>query len=45
VEKGLLPAEKISDLVSHGLMAEHNGRWRLTRRGKLVADEIAEAFI
>lgn len=38
-------AEKMSEFVAHGLMTEHEGRWRLTRRGKMVADEIAESFV
>lgn len=45
VAKGQLPPEKISNLVANGLMAEHEGRLRLTRRGKMVADEIAGAFV
>ena len=45
IRKDQVPAEKISDFVAHGLMTEHDGRWRLTRQGKMVADEIAGAFV
>jgi len=45
IRKDQVAAEKISEFVTHGLMTEHKGRWRLTRKGKLVADEIAEAFV
>jgi putative oxygen-independent coproporphyrinogen III oxidase len=35
-------AEEFADL---GLLVRHDGCWHLTRKGKLLADSIAEAFI
>ncbi|HEY5704431.1 MAG TPA: radical SAM family heme chaperone HemW [Terrimicrobiaceae bacterium] len=45
VPSDFLPASKAEAFASIGLLALHGGRWRLTRRGKLLADSVAEAFI
>jgi oxygen-independent coproporphyrinogen-3 oxidase len=41
----LLPASKAETLADIGLLARHDGRWHLTRKGKLLADSVAEEFI
>jgi oxygen-independent coproporphyrinogen III oxidase len=37
--------EEIAPLIEHGLLRESNGTIRLTRRGKLLADSVAEVFV
>ncbi len=38
-------SDEIDRLSAHGLLERNAGRWRLTRSGKLVADEIAATFV
>ncbi len=38
-------APDLDRLSAHGYIERAGDRWRLTRRGKLVADEIAETFV
>jgi oxygen-independent coproporphyrinogen-3 oxidase len=45
VPSDFLPPSKAESLASIGLLARDDGRWRLTRKGKLLADSVAEAFI
>jgi oxygen-independent coproporphyrinogen-3 oxidase len=45
-----IPSEYLSPSRAHqfaalGLLVEGRGRWHLTRKGKLLADSVAEAFI
>ncbi len=40
-----LPASKAKAFADIGLLARDDGRWRLTRKGKLLADSVAEEFI
>jgi oxygen-independent coproporphyrinogen-3 oxidase len=37
--------EELERFEADGFLRKANGRWLLTRRGKLVADELAEAFV
>ena len=45
VPTGFLPLSEAEALASIGLLARGDGRWHLTRKGKLLADSVAEAFI
>jgi oxygen-independent coproporphyrinogen-3 oxidase len=45
VSSDLLPASKAETLADIGLLARHDRRWHLTRKGKLLADSVAEEFI
>ncbi len=45
VAKDLVSEESAAPFVENGLLAEEDGRWRLTRKGKLLADSVAEAFV
>lgn len=45
VDRHLLPKDKAEDFAAHGLLTLKNDRWQLTRRGRLLADAVAEAFI
>lgn len=38
-------SEAVREFEELGLLNEHNGRLALTRRGKLLADSVAEAFV
>jgi oxygen-independent coproporphyrinogen-3 oxidase len=40
-----LPSSRAEALADIGLLARDDGRWRLTRKGKLLADSVAEEFI
>jgi coproporphyrinogen III oxidase-like Fe-S oxidoreductase len=45
VPSDFLPASKAEAFADIGLLARNDGRWHLTRKGKLLADSVAEAFI
>jgi oxygen-independent coproporphyrinogen-3 oxidase len=45
VPANFLPASKAEALADLGLLVREDGRWHLTRKGKLLADSVAEAFI
>jgi putative oxygen-independent coproporphyrinogen III oxidase len=45
VSSQFLAAPKAEEFAAHGLLIKQHDRWRLTRRGKLLADSLAEAFI
>jgi oxygen-independent coproporphyrinogen-3 oxidase len=45
VSPEVLPASRAEEFSAVGLLVQHNGRWRLTRKGKLLADSVAEAFV
>jgi putative oxygen-independent coproporphyrinogen III oxidase len=45
VPSQLLPASKAEEFAAHGLLIREDDRWRLTRKGKLLADSVAEEFI
>jgi oxygen-independent coproporphyrinogen III oxidase len=40
-----LPAAKAEAFADIGLLSRDDGHWRLTRKGKLLADSVAEEFI
>ena len=40
-----LPSSEAEAFANIGLLARDDGRWHLTRKGKLLADSVAEAFI
>jgi putative oxygen-independent coproporphyrinogen III oxidase len=41
----VLPPSTAEEFAGIGLLVRHHDRWRLTRRGKLLADSVAEAFV
>ncbi len=45
VEAGLVPEEKTAELASLGYLARSGSRWLLTRKGRMVADELASQLI
>ena len=45
VPSDFLPASKAEAFADIGLLTLDDGRWHLTRKGKLLADSVAEAFI
>jgi oxygen-independent coproporphyrinogen-3 oxidase len=45
VPSDFLPSSEAEALANIGLLARGDGRWHLTRKGKLLADSVAEAFI
>ena len=45
VPSDFLQASKAEAFADIGLLAREDGRWHLTRKGKLLADSVAEAFI
>ncbi len=45
VDQGLVPKNKAEDFVAIGLLVLNDDRWQLTRKGRLLADSVAEAFI
>ena len=45
VPSDFVPSSKAEALANIGLLARDDGRWHLTRKGKLLADSVAEAFI
>lgn len=40
-----LPADKAAEFAELGLLTRRAGRWLLTRKGRLMADSVAEAMI
>jgi oxygen-independent coproporphyrinogen-3 oxidase len=45
VASELLPTTKAEEFAAIGLLVSNGGRWQLTRKGRLLADSVAEAFI
>jgi oxygen-independent coproporphyrinogen III oxidase len=45
VASELIPKIKAEEFAAIGLLALNDGRWHLTRKGRLLADSVAEAFI
>jgi len=45
VPSDLIPTAKAEEFAAMGLLSRDCGRWHLTRKGKLLADSVAEAFI
>jgi oxygen-independent coproporphyrinogen III oxidase len=45
VEQGSIPRNKAEEFAALGLLVLNDDRWRLTRKGRLLADTVAEAFI
>jgi oxygen-independent coproporphyrinogen-3 oxidase len=45
VASELVPATEAEELAAIGLLVLQSGRWQLTRRGRLLADSVAEALI
>jgi oxygen-independent coproporphyrinogen-3 oxidase len=45
VPSDFLPSPEAEALANLGLLASNGGRWRLTRKGKLLADSVAEMLI
>jgi oxygen-independent coproporphyrinogen III oxidase len=45
VPSEVLPASRAEEFAGIGLLVQHDGRWRLSRKGKLLADSVAEAFV
>ncbi|PTX95903.1 coproporphyrinogen III oxidase [Spartobacteria bacterium LR76] len=45
VEASLMPEEKTSELAALGYLARSGDRWLLTRKGRMVADELAGQLI
>ncbi len=41
----VLPPSTAEEFAGIGLLVRHHDRWRLTRKGKLLADSVAEAFV
>jgi oxygen-independent coproporphyrinogen-3 oxidase len=41
----VLPESRAEEFAGIGLLVQHDGRWRLSRKGKLLADSVAEAFV
>jgi oxygen-independent coproporphyrinogen III oxidase len=45
VDQCLIPKNKAEDFAAIGLLVLNDDRWQLTRKGRLLADSVAEAFI
>ncbi len=45
VDQRLIPKIKAEDFAAIGLLVLNDDRWQLTRKGRLLADSVAEAFI
>lgn len=41
----LLPREKVTEMQAHGLLTRQDGHWLPTRKGRMLADEIAAALM